>query len=181
MSRNFKFYYPNYFLILFIIISCSSNRNNGYEKFMLPENFEGSVILIYGEKESQNYEYKEGKYTIYEILESGIYYTKRNIAKGIIHHQYYRKIGGYYEEIQRLSFPLLVDENVEQDAIYVMDLRPGMFSKRPFESQEESYNFEKVEFISFIVGKIEDREKLINEEKMKLQEIIKTYTKYPNE
>lgn len=163
--------------ILIIMISCSSTRNNGYEKFILPENFEGSVIVLYDEKETLTEENKDGKYTVYEIPENGVYYTKKEIATGTINHKYYRKIVGYYEEIRRVTFPLLENETIDIDSIYVMDLQSGEFSKRPIGSEDDSSNYGKVKFISFLVVKYEDREKLINKDRKKIDSLQGAYIK----
>lgn len=155
--------------------SCSSTRNNGYEKFILPENFEGSIITIYGEKDVFTKVNKDGKYTVFNIPESGIYYTQKEIATGSINHKYYRKLGGYYEEIRRVTFPLLENETIALDSTYVMDLQSGEFSKRPLGSEDHSSNYGKVKFIRFLVGKYEDQEKLLNEARRKLDSLQVTY------
>lgn len=175
MIKSYKYHNLIYFLILSMLISCSSIRNNGYEKFVLPENFKGSVIVFYDEMDLNSDENKEGEFTIYDVPESGIYFTKMKIATGVINHKYYRKIGGYNEEIRRITFPLLDNEKVDEDSIYVMNLRPGEFTKRPIGSEGDSSNFGKVKFISFIVGEIGDREKLINDEIKKRDSLIVAY------
>ena len=58
------------------------------EIFLLPENFEGPVMILVGEDQGESIKYEKGK-RVYEVPENGILYTQFDNQEKYLHIEYY--------------------------------------------------------------------------------------------
>jgi len=88
MRQNSNKFFGVTFSFLTIILLASCEHYCEPEIFLIPENYKGTIYIIYNQKDGVDKEYENGK-RVYRIPSNGILLTKFRDEYGIINQEYY--------------------------------------------------------------------------------------------
>lgn len=108
-----------YLSVLVLLVSCSKRIN--ITELIIPENFEGSIMVFYGVKNGHNDKDINNKVT-YKIPKDGIYYTQNLFGHGFVLEQYYYDAKGEKKKIENIVFAKYHKTYVKEKLYVVEDL-----------------------------------------------------------
>jgi len=140
---------PLFILLLsFCLLSC---RSIDKEKFVLPVNYEGPVIVIFDQKNGNKKQYDKDGYRVYEIQSNGVCKTQFKVQGGEIIQKFeYKNIDGTLQDLKDMRYDSAEDiyQNPEAPAV----LPPNQIYTANWGSTLSG----DINYHDFIVGKSKD-------------------------
>ena len=152
-QQNMTKYYIVLGFLITVVLFYSCRKDAEPETFLIPNNYEGAIVLLFDQNDGLDEEYSEGR-RIYRVEQNGLLKTQFSKTKhGRLDQDYYYidSLGVRTQVLEVFDFG-----NSNPGTNYVMNGIYGMFTN----NEDSTLNIYPIDYSMFTIGKSEDKDSL---------------------